>query len=114
MTQSGHLFHFFFFFRLDLLGGDPAWQVVHGLPFAIAGVASALDTVSELIATVRKNKATAAMTALTIPDLIIFADRMSTSDLLHEYRHSAQTEKGLKTDRWSAHVYNNAISVLQR
>ena len=83
--KSGHLFHFFFF-RLALLGGDPAWQFVHGLPFAIAGVASALDTVSELIATVRKNNATAAITALTIPDLSIFVDRMSPSDLLHGYR----------------------------
>jgi hypothetical protein len=66
-----------------LLGGDPAWQAPHGLPFAIAGVACALDTVSELIVTVRKNKATAPMTALTSPDLIIFANRMSPSDLLH-------------------------------
>ena len=70
---------FYFFFRLDLLGGDPAWQVPHGLPFAIAGVACTLDTVSELIATVRKNKATAPMAVLTSPDLILF--RMSTSDL---------------------------------
>ena len=66
---------FYFFFRLDLLGGDPAWQVAHGLPFAIAGVACALDTANEFIATVRKNKATAPMAALTSPDLLIFACR---------------------------------------
>ena len=70
----------FYFFRLDLLGGDPEWQVPHGLPFAIAGVACALDIVSELIATVRKNKAIAPMAALTSPDLMIFANRMSPSE----------------------------------
>lgn len=63
-----------------MLGGDPEWQVPHGLPFAIAGVACALDIVSELIATVRKNKAIAPMAALTSPDLMIFANRMSSSD----------------------------------
>jgi hypothetical protein len=70
----------FYFFRLDLLGGEPAWQVVHGLPFAIAGVACALDTVNELTATVRKNKATAPMAALTSPGLAIFENRMSPSN----------------------------------
>jgi len=70
----------FYFFRLDLLGGDPEWQVPHGLPFAIAGVACALDIVSELIATVKKNKAIAPMAALTSPGLMIFANRMSSSD----------------------------------
>jgi hypothetical protein len=92
------LFHFFFF-RLDLLGGDPAWQVVHGLPFAITGVASALDTVSELIATVRKNKATAAMTALTIPDLIIFADRMCPPIYCMNIVIPLKLREDLKTDR---------------
>ena len=70
----------FYFFRLDLLGGDPEWQVPHGLPFAIAGVACALDIVSELTATIRKNKTIAPMAALTSPDLLIFADRMSPSE----------------------------------
>ena len=65
----------FYFFRLDLLGGDPEWQVPHGLPFAIAGVACALDIVSELTATIRKNKTIAPMAALTSPDLLIFACR---------------------------------------
>jgi hypothetical protein len=72
---------FYFFFRLALLGGDPAWQVPHGLPFAIAGVACALDIASEFIATVRKNKATAPMAALTSHDLLIFANRMSPSEI---------------------------------
>jgi hypothetical protein len=80
--RRGHELYFFFF-RLDLLGGDPAWQAPHGLPFAIAGVACALDTVSEFIEIVTKNKVTATMTALTMPDLIIVAGRMSASDLLH-------------------------------
>jgi len=63
-----------------LLGGEPAWQVVHGLPFAIAGVACALDIVSELTATVRQNKATAPMAVLTSTDLPIFENRMSSSN----------------------------------
>jgi hypothetical protein len=28
-------------FKFFLLGGDPEWQVLHGRPFAIAGVACA-------------------------------------------------------------------------
>ena len=64
-----------------MLGGDPAWQVPHGLPFAIAGVACALDIASELIAAVRKNKATAPMAALTSPGVLIVANRMSPSEI---------------------------------
>ena len=43
-----------YFFTLDLLGGEPVWQVLHGLPFAILAVACALDIVSEFTASVRK------------------------------------------------------------
>ncbi len=69
----------FYFFRLDLLGGEPVWQVPQGLPFAIAGVACALETVRELIATVRI-RAMAPMAELTSAGLIIFVDRMSPSN----------------------------------
>ena len=56
-----------YFFTLDLLGGEPLWHVVQGLPFAIWGVASALDIVSEFIASVRKNMITLPLTVVTIP-----------------------------------------------
>ena len=56
-----------YFFTLDLLGGEPVWQVLHGLPFAIWGVACALDVVSEFIASVRKNMITVPITVVTIP-----------------------------------------------
>lgn len=52
---------------------------MHGLPFAIAGVACALGSVSELIATVRKNTTTVPITAVTIAVLV--AGRMSSSNL---------------------------------
>jgi hypothetical protein len=64
---------------LDLLGGEPVWQVLQGLPFAIWGVASALDIVSEFIATVRKNTIAAPTAIVTIPVLV--AGCMSPSDL---------------------------------
>jgi len=38
-----------YFFTLDLLGGEPAWQVLHGLPFAIAGVACTFGVVRAII-----------------------------------------------------------------
>jgi hypothetical protein len=47
---------------LDLLGGEPVWQVLHALPFAIWGVAFALDIVSEFTASVRKNIITVPIT----------------------------------------------------
>jgi len=37
------------FFTLDLFGGEPAWQVLHGLPFAIAGVACTSGVVRAII-----------------------------------------------------------------
>ena len=40
---------------------------MQGLPFAIWGVASALDIVSELIASVRKNMITLPITVVTFP-----------------------------------------------
>jgi hypothetical protein len=59
-----------YLFKFFLLGGEPEWQVPHGLPFAIWGVACALDIVSEDIATVIKNTTTAPMTVVTIQVLI--------------------------------------------
>ena len=53
---------------------------MHGLPFAIVGVACALGIVSELIATVRKNTTTVPITAITIAVLV--AGRMSSSNFL--------------------------------
>jgi hypothetical protein len=58
---------YFFPFTLDLLGGEPVWQVPHGLPFANLGVACALDIVSEFIASVRKNIITVPITIVAIP-----------------------------------------------
>jgi hypothetical protein len=56
-----------YFFKLDLLGGEPVWQVLHAFPFAIWGVACALDIVREFIAKVRKNMITVPITVVTIP-----------------------------------------------
>ncbi len=56
-----------YFFTLDLLGGEPVWQVLHGLPFAILAVACALDIVSEFTASVRENMITVPITVVTIP-----------------------------------------------
>ena len=55
-----------YFFTLDLLGGEPVWQVLHGLPFAILAVACALDIVSEFTASVR-DMITVPITVVTIP-----------------------------------------------
>ena len=59
-----------YLFKFFLLGGEPEWQVPHGLPFAIWGVACALDIVSEDIATVIKNTTTAPMTVVMIAGCI--------------------------------------------
>jgi hypothetical protein len=40
--------------------------------------------------------------------------RLVSRLLLHGYRYPAQTKRGLKTNRWSAHLYNNAVGVLKR
>ena len=68
-----------YFFKLDLLGGEPVWQVLHALPFAIWGVACALDIVSEFIASVRKNIITVPITVVTIP--VFVAGCISSSNL---------------------------------
>ena len=69
-----------YFFKLDLLGGEPVWQSVHGLPFAIWGVACAVGIVSELIANARKNTIVAPATVITAP--VLNADCIFPSDLL--------------------------------
>ena len=56
-----------YFFTVDLLGGEPVWQVLHGLPFAILAVDCALDIVSEFTASVRENMITVPITVVTIP-----------------------------------------------
>jgi hypothetical protein len=58
---------------LALLGGEPVWQVLHGLPFAIAGVACALCASNMSIAIVTKVSAAAPMNPLTTAGLIAFA-----------------------------------------
>ena len=76
LAQSGHrrrgspVGRKTYFFTLDLLGGEPVWQVLHGLPFAIWGVACAVGIVSEFIASVRRKTITVPMTAVTIPVLV--------------------------------------------
>jgi hypothetical protein len=58
LDLAPHLFKFF------LLGGDPAWQVPHGRPFAIAGVACACRVSNIGSANIRKTP-TAKLTAAT-------------------------------------------------
>ena len=60
------------FFRLDLLGGEPAWQLLHGWPFAIAGVACAFDVANVSVARVRKTSAVALKSPLKIANLTAF------------------------------------------
>ena len=55
---------------MDLLGGEPVWQVLHALPFAIWGVACALDIVSEFIASVRKNM-------ITVPITVVYTETLN-------------------------------------
>jgi hypothetical protein len=55
---------------LDLLGGEPLWQVPHGLPLAIWGVAYTMEIINEFIASARKNTNAAPMILVTIPILV--------------------------------------------
>jgi hypothetical protein len=55
-----------------LLGGEPAWQLLHGLPFAIAGVACAFDVENVSTANVSKTNAAAPTNPLTIANMIAF------------------------------------------
>ena len=84
-----------YFFKLDLLGGEPLWQVPHGLPFAIWGVAYTLDIINEFIASARKKTNPAPMTLATIPVLVTgcmspsnLSARAINDDLL---KHNAST-----------------------
>jgi hypothetical protein len=54
------------FFRLALLGGEPAWQVPHGFPFAIAGVACAFGIANVSAANVKKINVTTPTKSLFI------------------------------------------------
>ena len=66
---------------------------MQGLPFAIWGVASALDIVSEFIANVRKNMITVPITVVTFPVfvqaaycppiclLVVYADTIEAAEL---------------------------------
>jgi hypothetical protein len=65
------------------------WQVLHGLPFAIWGVACAVGIVSEVIASVRKN-ITVPINVVTIPVLI--AGCISPSDLSTRGKHGQTIE----------------------
>jgi hypothetical protein len=58
---------------LAAVGGEPAWQAVHGWPFARAGVAIAFGVATASIA--NASNATVAVTTVpcTIVDLIAFA-----------------------------------------
>ena len=67
---SGRPYRRAYFFKLDLLGGEPLWQVPHGLPFAIWGVACTLDIINEFIASARKKTNPAPLTLVTIPVLV--------------------------------------------
>jgi hypothetical protein len=76
---------------------------VQGLPFAIWGVASALDIVSELIASVRKNMITLPITVVTFPVFVAgcispsnlsargYADAIEAAELRRIYRAEAVT-----------------------
>jgi hypothetical protein len=66
------------------------WQVLHGLPFAIWGVACAVGIVSEVIASVRKNTITVPITVVTIPVLI--AGCISPSELPTRCKHGQTIE----------------------
>jgi hypothetical protein len=55
-----------------LLGGEPAWQLLHGLPFAIAGVACVFDVENVSTANVSKTSAAAPTNPLTIANMIAF------------------------------------------
>jgi len=60
------------FFTLDLLGGEPEWQLLQGWPFPIAAVACAFDVANESIANVSKTTAAVPTNLLTIANLIVF------------------------------------------
>jgi hypothetical protein len=62
-AASGILRHLL---TLDLLGGEPAWQVVHGLPFARAGVASPFGTANVSIAHITNTSVATPTTPLAI------------------------------------------------
>jgi len=61
-------------FTLDLLGGEPVWQVLQGLPFAIAGVALTREEAAIRIAVARMSAMPA--TALTILIFVLSSYRM--------------------------------------
>lgn len=73
---------------------------MQGLPFAIWGVASALDIVSEFIANVIKNMITVPITVVTFPVfsycpaiclLVVYADTIEAAELRRIYRAGAVT-----------------------
>ena len=73
---------------------------MQGLPFAIWGVASALDIVSEFIANVRKNMITVPITVVAFPVfsycppiclLVVYADTIEAAELKRIYPAEAVT-----------------------
>ena len=65
-----------YFFTFDLVAGEPVWQALQGLPFAIWGVASAVHIASRVIAIDRTNT----ITAIAAVSLIV--KRISSSGML--------------------------------